>query len=137
MAETTNGAVKVKRGHAGDEVCESEAKAVELAKSREKGPRQAFKVTYTDGAKKGRTEFRVSHNRIHVAGVCFLAEGHTIEQLYPTAKERVAHAAPATAEAVLAVINGLPEAERGKLLEAWEAMKKGNAPAKPAHAGRK
>lgn len=126
-----------KRGHPGDEVCTSAQEAIELAKGRSTGPRQAFKVK----AKDGREVFRVSHNQYMAGFRQYLADGGAVDRIDEPSKGGGGRggAKLTGVDAILAAINALPEAERAAVKAQVDAQLKGQAPPKPApaHAGAK
>lgn len=91
--------------------------AIKEAHSRVKGPRRAFKCV----DKHGKVVFAVAHNEGRAGGVAYMLAGGQVEELGKIARA----ARPVTADAALAVVNGLPEAEKAKVLAELKALLSG------------
>lgn len=118
-SELQNGAAKPEKAKkpkvAYKEVFPTADAAVEEAKSRTKGPRRVFTTTWN-----GKTFHVVAHNEGRAAGVAYIQHGGKVEEI-----GRAARATKAMSmDAILQVLNALPEDQRKAVLEQYTAMKK-------------
>ena len=97
--------------------------AIEEAKGRTKGRTRAFKSVWN-----GKEVYTVSYSEAQAGDHAFTHFGGKVEEIGVKAK------APKTLspDAVMTVLNSLPEADRNALLEQFEKMRKASAPAAPA-----
>jgi hypothetical protein len=102
------------RGPKPQEVFPTADAAIEAAKSRDKGPRRAFKCTAPNGAE----IFVVAHNEGRAGGIAFTQITGKVEELGGKARATKA----VGVDGIMAAVNALPEAERTAVLAQLKAL---------------
>lgn len=104
-----------KKGTASVEFWPTAEKAVEVAKSREKGARRAFQVELG-----GKTRYCTA-NHVHFVTTKLIEEqGGKVNEIGKPPRQ----AGPVGLDAIMAAVNGLPEDEKNKVLEQLKALSK-------------